>query len=215
MFRDTAAGNGSNEPCDRASIDLMSPPSHQHDEDVTTLLTQLSEGDQSAMEQLLPLVYTAMHDLAASAFRGERADHTLQPTALVNEAYLRLVDQTRVTWQSRGHFLAVAATAMRRILVDHARGKSREKRAAPGVRVALDNEGPASGDAGLDVVALNESLERLAELDPEKLRVVEMRYFAGMSIEETAEAMDISPATVKRHWNFARLWLMRDMSENE
>jgi len=183
--------------------------------DVTTLLKQVSSGDTTAMERLMPLIHDALHDLAQRYLRRERPDHTLQPTALVNEAYMKLVDQTRANWESRGHFLAIAATAMRRILVDHARGKNREKRAAPGRRVALD-EGIAATEDGsnrLDLVALDAAMGKLAAIDPRKVQVIEMRFFTGLTIEETAEALGLSPATVKRDWEFARLWLMREVSE--
>jgi RNA polymerase sigma-70 factor, ECF subfamily len=185
-------------------------------DEVTTLLQRLSSGDSAAMAQILPLLYDTLHDLAAGYLRNERPDHTLQPTALVNEAYLKLVDQTRVDWQSRSHFIAIAATAMRRILVDHARGKSRKKRAADGVRVALPAHAAVASDANpLDLVDLDAALDRLGAIDPRKVQVIEMRFFAGLSIEQTAEALEISPATVKRDWEFARLWLLREMNETE
>lgn len=184
-------------------------------EEITSLLQRVSSGDDTALQAIMPLLYEALHELAAGYLRHERADHTLQPTALVNEAYMKLVDQTRVQWQSRNHFMAVAATAMRRILTDHARGKSRRKRAAPGGRVALDEAMVRDEGAQLDLVALDESLCRLQAIDARKVRVVEMRFFAGLGVEETAEALGVSPATVKRDWDFARLWLMRDMHESE
>jgi RNA polymerase sigma factor (TIGR02999 family) len=199
----------------------------QFDDDITTLLGRVAEGDHTAFERLLPLVYDELHRLASSQLRRERADHTLQTTALVNEAYMKLVDQTRVQWESRGHFLAIAARAMRRILVDHARGKSRQKRAAPGQRVALTHvdvpmltqAGAASWEIdglGVDLVALDQALERLGSVDHRKLQVIEMRFFTGMTIDETAEALGIAPTTVKRDWEFARLWLLREMAgDNE
>jgi RNA polymerase sigma-70 factor (ECF subfamily) len=165
------------------------------------------------MDRLLPLVYDELHRLAAAHLRRERSDHTLQATALVNEAYLKLVDQTRVRWESRGHFLAVAATAMRRILVDHARGKSRLKRAAPGDRVALEDGADAVAvERDVDLLALDEALDALSRLDARKVKVIELRYFAGMTIDETAAALGVAPATVKRDWEFARLWLLREMT---
>ena len=180
-------------------------------EEVTGLLQRVTVGDDQAMSQVIPLVYDALHDLAVGYLRKERADHTLQPTALVNEAFMKLVDQTRVSWESRGHFLGIAATSMRRILVDHARGKSRNKRAPGGRRVALE-EAVSVGDApDMDLIALDESMNRLKDVDPRKVQVIEMRYFAGLGVDETAEALAISPATVKRDWDFARLWLLRDM----
>jgi len=181
--------------------------------DITDLLSRSATGDGAAMDRLLPLVYDELHRLAAAHLRRERSDHTLQATALVNEAYLKLVDQTRVRWESRGHFLAVAATAMRRILVDHARGKSRLKRAAPGDRVALEDGADAVGvERDVDLIALDEALDALSRLDARKVRVIELRYFAGMTIDETAAALDVAPATVKRDWEFARLWLLREMT---
>jgi RNA polymerase sigma factor (TIGR02999 family) len=195
----------------------------EHGDDITTLLGRVASGDEGAFERLLPLVYDELHRLASSQLRRERADHTLQTTALVNEAYMRLVDQTRVQWESRGHFLAIAARAMRRILVDHARGKSRQKRAAPGQRVALSDVdaiaptlaagAPREDDGlGVDLVALDTALERLGAVDPRKLKVIEMRFFTNMTIEETAQALGVAPATVKRDWEFARLWLLREMA---
>jgi RNA polymerase sigma factor (TIGR02999 family) len=182
-------------------------------EEVTGLLQRVSDGDEDAMDRVVPLVYDALHKLAAGYLRRERPDHTLQPTALVNEAFLKLVDQTRVSWESRGHFLGIAATSMRRILVDHARGKARQKRAAPGRRVALEEAASVADAPELDLVALDESMNRLRDIDPRKVQVMELRYFAGRSINETAETLGISPATVKRDWDFARLWLLRDMGE--
>lgn len=173
----------------------------------------MSDGDTEAVDRVMPLVYEALHELASGYLRRERPDHTLQPTALVNEAYMKLVDQTRANWRSRGHFLAIAATAMRRILVDHARGKSRQKRAGEGRRVAL-TEGAVLDDRDrMDLVALDEALNRLAEVDQRKVRVIEMRFFGELSVKQTAEILDVSSATVKRDWAFARLWLMREMDE--
>ncbi|MCL4210298.1 MAG: sigma-70 family RNA polymerase sigma factor [Phycisphaerales bacterium] len=181
-------------------------------DDITTLLRQATAGDDHAFERLLPLVYDELRRLAASQLRRERKDHTLQPTALVNEAYLKLIDQTQIQWESRGHFLAIAATAMRRILVDHARGKSRIKRAAPGERVAFLDDLVVRDESDTDLVALDEALTKLGAIDPRKVKVIEMRYFAGLTIEETAAALGIAPATVKRDWEFARLWLLREMT---
>jgi len=184
--------------------------------DVTGLLLAWRAGDASAAERLLPLVYEELHRQAARAMWREDAAHTLQATALVNEAYLRLVDQRRVEWKSRAHFFGIAAQAMRRVLVDHARGRLAEKRGGAMQRVTLGDAGAAaSGDAGsdLDVLALHDALERLAALEPAQARVVELRYFGGMNIDETADALGISAATVKREWAVARAWLRRELGD--
>jgi RNA polymerase sigma factor (TIGR02999 family) len=156
---------------------------------------------------LLPLVYAELRRLAASYLRRERPDHTLQPTALVHEAYLRLVDQTQARWQNRAHFLGVAAQMMRRILVDHARGHRAEKRGGDFQILSLDENIDVSGERAADLVALDEALKRLAELDPQKSRVVELRFFGGLSVEETAEVLGVSAPTVKRQWRMAKAWL--------
>ena len=176
--------------------------------DVTALLHRLNRGDTAAFDQLMPLVYRQLRRQAALLMRGERSDHTLQPTALINEAFLRLVDQTDVRWQNRAHFLAVAAQAMRRVLVDHARARLRAKRGAGAQRVELDDLGQAPVMASPeDVLDLHQALHALAEIDPQQGRVVELRYFGGLTIEETAQVLDISPATVKREWTMAKAWL--------
>jgi RNA polymerase sigma factor (TIGR02999 family) len=173
----------------------------------TALLVRWKNGDQSALDQLLPLVYDELRRLARSYLQRERAQHTLQSTALVHEAYLRLVDQN-VDWQSRAHFFGIAAQMMRRILVDHARARHAAKR-GDGLKVTLD-EGMALAEAqSLDVLVLDRALNDLAKLDEQQGKVVELRYFAGLSIEETAEAMSISAATVKREWTMAKAWLAR------
>jgi RNA polymerase sigma-70 factor (ECF subfamily) len=177
---------------------------------VTTLLHDLPGGDRTAFDRLLPLVYDELRALAASQLRRERPDHTLQPTALVHEAYLRLVGQDRSRYRSRGHFLAVAAQAMRRILVDHARRKRSRKRSG-GAPADLTPGTLVQVQAAEDVLAVDEALDRLARLDPRQARVVEFRYFVGLSIEDTAEALGVSPATVKRDWVLARAWLQREI----
>ena len=186
--------------------------------DVTQLLLAWGAGDRAAGELLLPAVYDELHRQAERAMRREGSDHTLQPTALVHEAYLRLVDQRRVAWRNRAQFFGIAAETMRRILVDHARGRLAAKRGGGAARVTLDDASPVAGDAGgapgadaLDILALHDALERLAALDEAQARVVELRYFGGLSIEETAEAMGVSPATVKREWAVARGWLRREL----
>lgn len=179
--------------------------------EVTALLLRIADGDAAGMERLLPLVYDELHRLAAGQLRRERPDHTLSPTALVHEAYLRLTGGAPVDWRGRGHFFGVAAQAMRRILVDHARRRSRQKRSGQ-LAVTLEPELDHVADASSEeVLAVDEALERLAELDARQARVVELRYFVGLSIEETAAALDISPATVKRDWTIARAWLHREL----
>ena len=198
----------------------MSPSSKQSDSsapppDVTPLLLAWGNGDESAGEQLLPLVYAELHRQAARAMRREGDEHTLQATALVHEAYLRLVDQRRVEWRNRAQFFGVAAQTMRRILVDHARGQHAAKRGGGMQQITLsDANQPAAPDSdnSVDVLALHEALERLAALDPDQARLVELRYFGGLNIEETADALGVSPATVKREWAVARAWLRRELS---
>jgi len=183
------------------------------DADVTRLLAAWQNGDTSAANELFPLVYEELHRVAGRAMRGEDAGHTLQPTALVNEVYLRLVDQKRADWQNRKQFFGVAAQIMRRVLVDHARAHRSEKRGGGVSPVTLDDShdlSPASDT--MDILALHEALDKLAELDPEQVRVVELRYFTGLSIEETAQALGVSPATVKREWAVARAWLRRELT---
>ncbi len=179
---------------------------------VTELLIAWRGGDQQARQDLLPQVYDELRRIAARHLARERPDHTLQATALVHEAFERLVDQQRVEWQGRAHFLAVAAQLMRRILVDHARGRAAAKRGVA-VTVALDPDAPiAAPGRDLDLVQLDEALERLAALDPTQAKIVELRYFGGLTIEETAAAVDSSPATVKREWSVARAFLRRELA---
>jgi RNA polymerase sigma factor (TIGR02999 family) len=179
---------------------------------VTQLLMSWSEGNQGALDQLTPLVYDELRRLAGRYLRHERPDHTLQSTDLVHEAYLRLVDQQSVRWQSRAHFFGIAAQMIRRILVDHARKRHAAKRGAAPVKLALDEAVAAAGPRDVDLVALDEALEGLARLDAQQSRVVELRFFAGLTIEETAEVLRVSPATVKRDWTTAKAWLYRDLS---
>ena len=178
---------------------------------VTELLRRWSGGDQEALEQLLPLVYKELHRLAYRYLRDERPDHTLQPTALVNEAYLRLINQHATEWQSREHFYGVAAQILRRILVDHARERNAAKRGLGRNKVPLDQALTVPAQADVDLLALDESLKRLAELDARKARLVELRYFAGLPVHEVARVLGTSPATVHREWAIARTWLYRDM----
>jgi RNA polymerase sigma factor (TIGR02999 family) len=180
--------------------------------EVTRLLVAWNAGDREAVERLMPLVYAELRRIAERQFRRERAGHTLQPTAVVHEAYFRLVDQTRVTWKNRGHFFAIAAQAMRRILIDHARAREADKRGGREERVTLDF-GIASPEPADDVnlLALDEALVRLKELDEPQARIVELRFFGGLSIDETAEAMETSPSSVKREFRSARAWLFREL----
>ena len=175
--------------------------------DVTRLLLAWSEGDEDALGKLAPLVEAELRRLARHYLRGERPGHTLQPTALVNEAYLRLLDWRKQSWQSRAHFMGIAANLMRRILVDHARRYGFQKRGGNAVRVSVDAERLGSVEREPDLVALDEALTRLAELDPRKSQVVELRFFGGLSVEEAAEFLKISPRTVKREWSLAQAWL--------
>ena len=179
---------------------------------VTELLTAWSDGDRDAQAELLPRVYEELRQIAARHLSRERPGHTLQATALVHEAFERLVDQDRVAWQGRAHFFAIAAQVMRRILVDHARKKSTAKRGG-GVVVALDPAvEPAAPSRDLDLIKLDDALERLATLAPEQAKIIELRYFGGLTIEETAAAVDSSPATVKRDWTVARAFLRRELA---
>jgi RNA polymerase sigma factor (TIGR02999 family) len=173
---------------------------------ISELLANWANRDAAAREQLVPIVYEELRRLAHHYMRGERAGHTLQTTALVNEAYLRLAGIDALRWRDRAHFFAMAATLMRRVLVDYARQRGREKRGA-GVSVTSLVEHAVASQPAVDIVALDDALERLATVDPQQSRVVELRFFAGLSVEETAEALGISPATVKRDWATARLWL--------
>ncbi|HEX8708188.1 MAG TPA: sigma-70 family RNA polymerase sigma factor [Pyrinomonadaceae bacterium] len=180
--------------------------------EVTQLLAALSKGERGALDQLLPLVYDELRHLADRYLRRERSDHTLQATALVHEAYIKLVDQ-KVAWQNRAHFFGVAAQAMRRILVDHARGHQAEKRGS-GQKLSLDDVLEVGIDQEFDLVALDDALNKLAEMDPQKSRIVELRFFGGLSIEETAEVMGIGTATVIRQWRMAKAWLYGQVSGN-
>jgi RNA polymerase sigma factor (TIGR02999 family) len=179
-------------------------------ESVTLLLLEWSRGDHAALDRLVPLVQASLHDIARGHLRRERPDHSLEPSALVNELYLKLVDQRQVSWRDRAHFLGVAAQIMRNILVDHARRRQSEKRGGGLTRVTLSRALAASIEENtIDVLQLDEALTRLEAIFPQQSRLVELRYFAGMTIEQTAEAMQLSPATVKREWSMARAWLRR------
>jgi len=183
-------------------------------QNITELLVGYGRGDKEALDQLMPLVYEELRRQAARYLRREQAGHTLQTTALIHEAYVRLVDQRNVQWQNRAHFFGIAGQMMRRILVDHARAKKRVKRGGSDLRVSLGEATVAVQDQGLDIVALDEALERLAQLDEQQSRVVELRFFSGLTVEETAAVMGISKATVKRDWSMAKAWLHRELAGN-
>ena len=180
--------------------------------EVTQLLRAWSEGDEQALEKLVPLVYAELHRLARHYMAGERAGHTLQTSALVNEAYLRLVDFKNVNWQNRAHFFGVSAQLMRRILVDFARSRRSLKRGGETLTVSLEEASIVSPCTGADVVALDDALNTLAAMDPRRSRVVELRFFAGLSAEESAEVLKVSPETVLHDWKLAKVWLLRELS---
>jgi RNA polymerase sigma-70 factor (ECF subfamily) len=187
-----------------------SNPSKQETE-ITQLLIDLTNGNRTAVDALLPVIYSELRSLAANYLRRERTDHTLQPTALVHEAYLRLVDQTQVNWQNRAHFFGVAAQMMRRILVDHARAHHANKRGGEFQKVAIDEMPHNIFDRSTELVALDDALLELATFDEMKSRIIELRYFGGLTVEETAEALGVTPITIKRHWRLAKAWLFGKM----
>jgi RNA polymerase sigma-70 factor (ECF subfamily) len=184
-------------------------------QDVTQLLVAWRNGDEAARDELMPLVYQELHRLAHQYMSRERPGHTLQTSALVNEAFLRLVDQRDVQWQNRAHFFGIAGQMMRRILVDYARNRRYAKRGGGAAQVSLDEELIVSEERSAEVVALDEALSRLAAFDERKSQVVELKFFGGLSIEETAEVLGVSPGTVMRDWTLARAWLRREMSDNK
>ena len=192
------------------------PPKDPPPSDVTQLLLAWRRGDASVGDELLSSIYEELRRQAARAMRREAPEHTLQATALVHEAYLKLIDQRHVEWRNRAHFFGVAGQVMRRILVDHARGRDAAKRGGGVARLTLGDADAAahgSDDDAVDVLVLHEALEKLSSLDPQQARLVELRYFTGLNIEETAEALGVSPATVKREWVVARAWLRRELGE--
>jgi RNA polymerase sigma factor (TIGR02999 family) len=187
---------------------MTSPSQH----DVTQLLIAWSDGDESALEKLTPLVDRELNRLAHHYMRQESAGHTLQTTALVNEAFLKLVDQKHVRWKNRSHFFALSAKLMRRILVDHARSRKYAKRGGDAIRISFDELNFAAASRGDDLVELDEALEKLFAIDERKGRVVELRFFGGLSVEETAEALEISAVTVMREWSMAKAWLYNSLN---
>lgn len=190
---------------------MSTPSTHE----VTQLLVAWSDGDPAALEKLMPLVYQELRRLARRYLNRENPDHTLEPTALVNEAYLRLIDQNRVRWQNRAHFFGVSAQLMRRILVDMARVRQQRKRGGSARQVEFDEALVVSKERGEDLVALDDALQSLATVDERKSRVVELRFFGGLSVEETAEVLQVSPDTVMRDWKMAKVWLHRELSKED
>jgi RNA polymerase sigma factor (TIGR02999 family) len=183
-------------------------------QDITEMLREWSDGKNEALDDLLPHVYGELRRQAARYLRRERPDHTLQTTALINEAYIKLVDQKEVQWQNRAHFFAIAAQAMRRILVDYARTRGRGKRGGDAIQVPFDEAGEvAARQSPIDLIALDDVLSRLAQFDEQKARIVELRYFSGLSVAETAEVMGVSHKTVERNWTVARAWLHRELKQ--
>jgi RNA polymerase sigma-70 factor (ECF subfamily) len=188
---------------------MLEPPSS----DATEALNELSQGRASRVEQLMPLVYSQLRALAASLLKQEKSGNTLQATALVNEAYLKLVDQTQVDWKGRSHFFAIGATAMRRILVDHARGKQRIKRGGGWQRVELRDQPELLVHNQADILAVDEALQRLEKIDPEQAKIVELRFFGGLTVAEVAEVLHMSKRKVEYEWEMIRAWLRRELGE--
>ena len=180
--------------------------------DITQMLHECSEGKAAAWNDLLPFVYDELHRQAARYMRRERPDHTLQTTALIHEAFLKLIDQRSVNWESRTHFFAIAAQAMRRILVDYAKTAHRKKRGGNDIKLPLDETELTAQERSVDLIALDEALEKLTERDPQQARIVELRYFSGLTLEQTAEALHISRATVASDWSIAKVWLYRELT---
>jgi RNA polymerase sigma-70 factor, ECF subfamily len=183
--------------------------------EITELLLAWSNGEPDALQKLAPLVYAELQRLAHHYMAGERPGHTLQPTALVNEAYLRLIDSSHVRWQNRAHFFAISAELMRRILVDFARSRGYHKRGGEARRISLEEAPPIAIERSADLVALDDAMSALAAIDERKSRVVELRYFGGLSVEDTAEVLKVSPETVMRDWRLAKVWLRRELSGTE
>ncbi len=191
---------------------MVSAPPRQ---EVTQVLVDWSKGDQNAPDRLMPLVYEELRKLARNYLQRERSDHTLQATGLVHEAYLRLVDQSSMTWQNRAHFFAVAAQVMRRILVDHARAHRAEKRGGEREKIEFDEALAPSGEKAVDLIALDDALHDLVTFDPRQSRIVEMRFFGGLTNEEIGDVLGISPRTIKREWRLAKAWLRREIMKEE
>jgi RNA polymerase sigma factor (TIGR02999 family) len=195
------------------SDDAEEPNDPEQDQGVTDALVRWSKGDEAARAELFPMVYAELRRIARRYMKKEREGHTLETCALVHEAYLKLIDQTRVNWQNRSHFFGIAAQAMRRILVNHALARKTEKRGGDLQRVPLDDALRYFEEKKIDLPALDEALNRLQQIDPKQAGIVELRYFAGFTIAETAEILEISPATVSREWELARAWLFRELNK--
>lgn len=199
---------------DRPGLLMNDPPGTEHTGKVTLLLQELRKGRSAAFEELIPLVYNELQDIAQHQLHGERDDHTLRTTELVHEAYERLADHHAVDWNDRSHFFAVAARAMRQVLVEYARRKNAQKRGGNVPHVSISQEPPASPPPAVSVLDLNEALDRLQTLDARQAKVVEGRFFAGMTIQQTAHMLDVSASTVKRDWRTARAWLAHELSSH-
>ncbi len=180
---------------------------------VTNLLIELSNGKREVVDQLLPVIYDELKRIAANYLRRERSDHTLQPTALVNEAYMKMIDITQVSWQNKAHFVGVAANQMRRILVDHARNHNAQKRGGEFQILTLNEEIDKADEESADLIALDDALTELTKMDPIKAKIVELRYFGGLTTDETAEVLGVSPITIKRHWKMAKAWLYGELTK--
>jgi RNA polymerase sigma factor (TIGR02999 family) len=197
---------------DTHKLDMVSAPPRQ---EVTQVLVDWNKGDANAPDRLMPLVYEELRKLARNYLQRERSDHTLQATGLVHEAYLRLVDQSSMSWQNRAHFFGVAAQVMRRILVDHARAHRAEKRGGEREKIAFDEALAPSDEKAVDLIALDDALQDLVTFDPRQSRIVELRFFGGLTNEEIGEVLEISPRTIKREWRLAKAWLRREIMGNE
>ena len=182
---------------------------------ITRLLVDWRDGDKTALDRLVPLVYREMRRLAGYYMRRQRADHTLQTSALINEAYLRLIDHKNMRWENRAHFYAVAAQAMRRILVDHARSRGYQKRGGGALKVSFDEAVIGAEERAAELIALDDALKDLAAIDPRKCQIVELRYFGGLSVDETAEVIGVSAVTIMREWRSAKGWLLRAINKSE
>lgn len=191
---------------------MTDAPPRGSSDDITGLLLQWSSGDADALDRLMPLIYEECRRIAAQQIRREHRDHTLDPTAVVHELYLRLIDQRRATWENRAHFFAIAAQLMRRILVDYARARGAQKRGGAALLVSLEAAADTPNDSTIeDVIAIDDALERLAGIDAEQVRIIELRFFAGLTVEDTARVVGRSPRTVKREWQLAKAWLYREL----
>lgn len=189
--------------------------SETNSHEVTQLLISWSDGDKSALDKLMPLIYRSLQKIAHLHLNRERSSHTLQTTALVHEAYMKMIDQNSVHWKNRSHFFAIASQAMRRILIDYARRQIAEKRGGEGEKISLDDIDVASINPDQNLLALDEALNELEKIDPEQTRIIELRYFGGLTVDETAEVLQISPRTVAREWAMARAWLYRNLTDEK